>query len=203
MYSIEEDRWYSSATNELEPMPIGVQGAGWTLHDGQIFCFGGKTEHMSGWTDAVQIYDIARNGWTQRDPMPVKRSKLAEYYPVVDDQYVYLFGGDNEESRVSRQRWNWQYNLNTDTWDRAVNDAPYAQSFPCCTLHDGWLYYATGNTQQKGVQNDYPGALTQRYHPATDRWQVVSPCPHPVTDGSGDKWGSCISWGLEYQSQLL
>jgi hypothetical protein len=120
--------------------------------------------------------------------MPEPRSKLGKYYPVVDDRYVYLFGGDNEKGRFNRVAWNWRYDLEKDAWDRGVSDAPFTQSFPLPTFHDGWLYYSTGNTQQKGGQNNYPGALNQRYNPETDNWQVVTPTPHPVTDGSGVKF---------------
>jgi hypothetical protein len=189
VYSIEEDRWYSSVDGELEPMPVGVQGAGWTYHDGKIYCFGGKTEFHSGWVDNVQVYDIEADEWTQREPMPEPRGKLGKFYPVVNDRYVYLFGGDNPDGRFSRVRWNWRYDIETDTWDTDVADAPFTQSFPCPSKHGEWLYYTTGNTQRKGGQNDYPGALNQRYHPETDRWQVVAPTPHPVTDGSGTKFG--------------
>lgn len=193
VYSVADDRWYSSVTGDLEPMPQAVSAAGWTLHDGQIYCFGGKTiatQATSRYTDAVQVYDIEHDEWRQKDPMPAARSKLGKFYPVVADRYVYLFGGDTSEGPNHRVAWNWQYDLKQDTWNTDVTDAPFPQSFPCPSLHDGWVYYATGNTQRQAGQNDYPGALTQRYHPETDRWQVVSPCPHPVTDGSGAKWNN-------------
>jgi hypothetical protein len=188
VYSIEEDRWCSSVNGDLTPIPEAVQGAGWTLYEDEIFCFGGKTDVHTGATDAVQVYDIAADEWEHREPMPEPRSKLGKYYPVVDDRYVYLFGGDNEKGRFNRVAWNWRYDLKKDAWDRGVSDAPFTQSFPLPTFHDGWLYYSTGNTQQKGGQNNYPGALNQRYNPETDNWQVVTPTPHPVTDGSGVKF---------------
>jgi len=188
VYNIGTDEWYSSTTGDLEPIPTAVQGAGWTLHDGRIFCFGGKTDVHSGAVDTVQVYDIAADEWHQRDPMPEPRSKLGKHYPVVDGRYVYLFGGDNEAGRFNRVAWNWQYDIEKDAWDRGVADAPFSQSFPLPTEHDGWLHYSTGNTQRKGGQNDYPGALNQRYDPESDRWQVVTPTPHPVTDGSGVKF---------------
>ncbi|MFO7918772.1 MAG: hypothetical protein R6V13_11920 [Anaerolineae bacterium] len=188
VYSIDEDRWYSSVRGELAPMPYGVQGAGWTLHEGVIYCFGGKTEAHSGCVPYVQVYDIADDQWTVLPAMPAARSKLSKFYPVYEERYVFLFGGDDAEGRFHRVSWNWRYDLEEGTWDTDVADAPYSQSFSCPSLHGGWLYYATGNTQCKGPQNDYPGGLNQRYHPETDTWQVVAPCPHPVTDGSGDVW---------------
>ncbi len=189
VYSVTEDRWYSSANGELAPMPIAVQGAGWTIHEGRIYCFGGKTEAHSGCSAAVQVYSIRDDEWTLAEEMPAARSKLGKFYPVVDGRYLYLFGGDTAEGRFHRVGWNWCYDLEADRWDTQPADAPYSQSFPLPSFHDGWLYYATGNTQRKGGQNDYPGALNQRYNPTEDRWQVVAPCPYPVTDGSGDKWG--------------
>lgn len=188
VYSINEDRWYSSVNGDLAPMPHAVQGAGWTLYDGRIYCFGGKTEPHSGCSTFVQMYDIAADKWTVLDKMPAARSKLGKFYPVFEDRYIFLFGGDDAGGRFHRVNWNWRYDLETDSWDTEVADAPFSQSFPCPTYYDGWFYYSTGNTQCKGGQNDYPGALNQRYNPHTDEWQVAAPCPHPVTDGSGDIW---------------
>jgi hypothetical protein len=188
VYSIAEDRWHSSVNGELTPMPHAVQGAGWTLHEGKIYCFGGKTDAHTGCCAHVQVYDIARDEWTLADPMPAPRSKLGKFYPVVDDRYVYLFGGDSEKGRFDRVAWNWRYDLATCEWETDLADAPFSQSFPGPSYHDGWLYYATGNTQCTGPHNTYPGALNQRCNPQTDEWQVVAPCPHPVTDGCGDVW---------------
>jgi hypothetical protein len=134
------------------------------------------------------MYDIAADQWTVLDEMPAARSKLGKFYPVFEGRYVFLFGGDDAEGRFHRVNWNWRYDLETGSWDTDVADAPFSQSFPCPTYYDGWLYYTTGNTQCKGAQNDYPGTLNQRYNPYTDEWQVVAPCPHPVTDGAGDIW---------------
>ncbi len=188
VYSILEDRWYSSVNGDLAPMPHAVQGAGWTLYKGRVYCFGGKTEAHSGCSAFVQVYDIAANKWTVLEEMPAARSKLGKFSPVFEGRYVFLFGGDDAEGRFHRVNWNWRYDLETGSWDTDVADAPFSQSFPCPTCYGGWLYYATGNTQCKGSHNDYPGALNQRYNPHTDEWQVVAPCPHPVTDGSGDIW---------------
>jgi len=188
VYSVEEDRWYSSANGELARMPLGVRAAGWALYDGRIFCFGGKAEAEPNSVADVQVYDIEDDSWTVRDDMPKARSKLGKFYPVVEDGSVYLFGGDEVTGTHSRVAWNWRYDLETDTWDTDVADAPFTQSFPCPTYYDGWLYYSTGNTNRERSQNDYPGALNQRYHPGDDEWQVVAPCPHPVTDGEGDRY---------------
>lgn len=188
VYSVGEDTWYSSADGDLEPMPKAVRAAGWTLHDGTIFCFGGKHSEEEHSVADVQVYDIRADEWSRRGEMPKRRSKLGKSYPVVDGRYVYLFGGDTVEGRFNRVGWNWCYDLETDSWETDVADAPFTQSFPFPTLHDGWLYYSTGNTKRTGPQNNYPGALNQRYHPGTDEWQVVAPTPHPVTDGEGDQF---------------
>lgn len=189
VYSVDEDRWYSSERGELAPMPHAVQGAGWALHEGRIYCFGGKTGPASGCSAYLQIYDIAADAWTVGEDLPAPRSKLGKHYPVVDGRFVYLFGGDCAEGVDERVAWNWRYDLETGRWDTGFADAPFSQSFPLPSRHEGWLYYSTGNTQSKGPVNDYPGALNQRYDPSTDEWQVVAPCPHPTTDGSGDRWG--------------
>lgn len=186
VYSVAEDRWYSSAEGHVEPMPKAVRAAGWTLWDEKIFCFGGKHSDEEISCAEVQVYDVREDSWTLREEMPKRRSKLGKFYPVVDDRYVFLFGGDTIEGYYDRVAWNWRYDLETDSWDTSPADAPHTQSFPFPSSHDGWLYYLTGNTQRKGPQNDYPGALAQRYHPERDEWQVVAPVPHPVTDGEGD-----------------
>ncbi|TFG05914.1 MAG: hypothetical protein EU539_08865 [Promethearchaeota archaeon] len=188
VYNIDANEWYSSEKNQLAPMPHPVQGAGWTSFKNKIYCFGGKTEPHSGCCDHVQIYNIEEDTWEIYNPLPQPRSKLGKYYPIIDNRYVYLFGGDNAQGPFSRVNWNWRYDLVNDSWDMAVADAPHSQSFPLPSYHEGWLYFSTGNTQNNPEQNTYEGSLNQRYHPKTDEWEVVKPCPIPTTDGSGDKW---------------
>ncbi|MFX1574502.1 MAG: hypothetical protein ACFFB0_17310 [Promethearchaeota archaeon] len=188
VYNIGADEWYSSVNCQISPMLVPVQGAGWTLFDNKIFCFGGKTKPHSGCCDHVQVYKIEDDTWEFYHKMPEPRSKLGKFYPVVNNQYIYLFGGDNAQGRFNRVNWNWRYNLLNDVWKEDVADAPFSQSFPIPTYHNGWLYYSTGNTGNKSEQNSYEGSLNQRYNPKKDIWEVMEPCPIPTTDGSGDKW---------------
>jgi hypothetical protein len=188
VYSIRGNKWYSSEDGQLNPMPYPVQGAGWTLFDNKIFCFGGKSKPHSGCCDYVQVYKIEEDEWELYNKMPKPRSKLGKFYPVIDNHYIYLFGGDNAQGPFNRVNWNWRYDLLNDIWKTDVADAPFSQSFPLPTYHNGWIYYSTGNTGNEPEQNTYEGALNQRYNPKEDIWEVMKPCPIPTTDGSGDKW---------------
>lgn len=187
VYNIEKDRWYSSSEGDLKPMPYAVQGAAYTLYEGKIFCFGGKTGTRSGWSKRVQVYEIKKDKWLQLDPLTEARSKLGKFYPVVDDRYVFIFGGDCTKGRYSRVKWNWRFDLKKGVWDFDVANAPRALSFPVCSYHKGWLYYTSGNTGKLPF-NIYRGGVNQRYNPKTDKWEVLKPCPIPITDGGGDKW---------------
>jgi hypothetical protein len=120
--------------------------------------------------------------------MPEPRSKLGKFYPVIDDHYIYLFGGDSAQGPFNRVNWNWRYDLLNDTWKMDIADALFSQSFPIPTYHNGCLYYSSGNTGNEPEQNTYQGALNQRYNPKKDKWEVMKACPIPSTDGSGDKW---------------
>ena len=188
VYNISANKWYSSENDQLAPMPIAVQGAGWTLFDNKIFCFGGKTKPHSGCCDYIQVYKIEEDTWEFYNKMPEARSKLGKFYPVIDNRYIYLFGGDNAQGPFNRVNWNWEYDLLYDTWNTDVADAPFSQSFPLPSYHNGWLYYSTGNTGNNPEQNNYEGSLNQRYNPKKDIWEVMKPCPIPTTDGSGDIW---------------
>lgn len=188
VYNIDTDEWYSSETGQLTPMPYPLQGAGWTFFDEKIFCFGGKTKPHTGFCDYVQVYKIEDDDWELYNQMPEARSRLGKFYPVINNRYIYLFGGDNAQGSFNRVNWNWRYDLLNDTWTTEVADAPFSQSFPLPTYHKGWLYYSTGNTGNNPEQTDYEGALNQRYNPKNDEWEVMKPCPIPTTDCSGDKW---------------
>ena len=187
VYDIDRNLWITSKNGQLAPMPHAVQGAGWTLFDQKIYCFGGKTGFHSGCSNYVQVYDIARNQWDVLDPMPAARSKLAKNYPVVNQHYVYLFGGDSSRGHHNRVNWNWKFDLTNHQWDLDTADAPLTQSFPVATHYQGWLYYSTGNTGLSALHR-YPGAPNQRYHPGKDKWEVLTPGPIPTTDGEGDMW---------------
>ncbi|MFW9867864.1 MAG: kelch repeat-containing protein [Candidatus Thorarchaeota archaeon] len=188
VYNINTNEWYSSENGQLSSMPYPVQGAGWTFFDKKIFCFGGKTEPHSGCCDYIQVYKIEEDAWELYNSMPKPRSKLGKYYPVIDNRYIYLFGGDNIQGSFNRVNWNWQYDLLNDTWECNIADALFSQSFPLPTYHNGWIYYSTGNTGNEPLQNNYKGSLNQRYNPKLDKWELMKPCPIPTTDGSGDKW---------------
>lgn len=188
VYNIQKNGWYSSENSQLTPMSHPVQGAGWTVLENKIYCFGGKTKPHSGCCNLVQVYDIENDTWELYNKMPETRSKLGKFYPVIENRYVYLFGGDNIHGPFNRVNWNWRYDLLEDKWKIDVADAPYSQSFPIPSYYDGWIYYITGNTQNNPEQNTYEGALNQRYNPKNDKWEVMEPCPIPTTDGSGDKW---------------
>jgi hypothetical protein len=188
VYNISTNEWYSSENKQLSPMPYPVQGAGWTFFDKKIFCFGGKTEPHSGCCNYVQVYKIEEDVWELYNRMPEPRSKLGKYYPVIDNRFIYLFGGDNIQGRFNRVNWNWRYDLLNDTWECNVADAPFSQSFPLPTYHNGWIYYITGNTGNEPLQNSYKGSLNQRYNPKLNKWELMKSCPIPTTDGSGDKW---------------
>jgi len=187
VYNIGTNEWYSSNNGQLSPMPYSVQGAGCTFFKNKIFCFGGKTKAHSGCCDYVQVYDIEKDEWELYNKLPEPRSKLGKFYPVVENRYIFLFGGDNVKGIFNRVNWNWKYDLINDTWNRDVADAPFSQSFPIPTHDNGWLYYSTGNTGKKPL-NNYEGSLNQRYNIRSDKWEVMKPCPIPSTDGSGDKW---------------
>jgi len=188
VYNINKNEWYSSEKEQLAPMPHAIQGAGWTFFENKIYCFGVKTKPHSGCSDYVQVYDIEEDEWELYEPLPKPRSKLGKFYPVIDDQYIFLFGGDDASGPFSRVNWNWRYDLINHKWKIDVADAPYSQSFPLPTFHNGWIYYSTGNTGNEPEQNQYEGALNQRYNPKEDKWEIREPCPIPTTDGSGDKW---------------
>jgi hypothetical protein len=188
VYNISTNEWYSSENKQLSPMPYPVQGAGWTFFDKKIFCFGGKSEPHSGCCNYVQVYKIEEDVWELYNRMPEPRSKLGKYYPVIDNRFIYLFGGDNIQGRFNRVNWNWRYDLLNDTWECNVADAPFSQSFPLPTYHNGWIYYITGNTGNEPLQNSYKGSLNQRYNPKLNKWELMKSCPIPTTDGSGDKW---------------
>ncbi|MFX1281594.1 MAG: kelch repeat-containing protein [Promethearchaeota archaeon] len=187
VYNVNNNEWYSSEESQLSPMSHPVQGAGWTLFNKKIFCFGGKKEPHSGCSDYVQVYSIEEDSWEDYNTMPEPRSKLGKFYPVINNRYLYLFGGDNIQGTFNRVNWNWRYDLLNDEWETDVSDAPFSQSFPLPSYHNGWIYYSSGNTGDKFL-NTYEGALNQRYNPKTDEWQVMNPCPIPTTDGSGDIW---------------
>jgi hypothetical protein len=188
VYNIKKNEWYSSESDHLTPMPYAVQGAGWAFFENKIYCFGGKTGPHSGCCNYVQVYDIEEDEWDLFEPMPKARSKLGKFYPVIENQYLFLFGGDDAGGPFNRVNWNWRYDLVNDKWKTDVADAPYSQSFPLPSYHEGWLYYSTGNTGNEPEQNRYEGALNQRYNSKEDKWEVMNPCPIPTTDGSGDKW---------------
>ena len=99
-YDVDTDTW----TVLESPIPTKVVLAGGGLFQGRLYIFGGKTSMSGSYTDAVQIYDITRNGWLvsnvnhKFEPVPVS-------YGYTQGAFVgstfYMFGGWDERTKYA------------------------------------------------------------------------------------------------------
>ena len=99
-YDVDTDTW----TVLESPIPTKVVLAGGGLFQGRLYIFGGKTSMSGSYTDAVQIYDIARNGWLvsnvnhKFEPVPVSYGYTQGAFV---DSTFYMFGGWDERTKYA------------------------------------------------------------------------------------------------------
>ena len=143
----------SNTWTEKEPMPTARHHLTSAVVDGKLYVIGGRqtNEKPHVVVDTVEMYDPITNTWTEKEPMPTKRSAMTAV-AVIDD--IYVLGGAIEECPPSKGAQpnrvfnnNEKYNTVSNTW-KAEPPMPTARHGPLSVLIDGDKIYAIGGGPQ-------------------------------------------------------
>jgi N-acetylneuraminic acid mutarotase len=143
----------SNTWTEKEPMPTARHHLTSAVVDGKLYVIGGRqtNEKPHVVVDTVEMYDPITNTWTEKEPMPTKRSAMTAV-AVIDD--IYVLGGAIEECPPSKGAQpnrvfnnNEKYNTVSNTW-KAEPPMPTARHGPLSALIDGEKIYAIGGGPQ-------------------------------------------------------
>lgn len=188
-YNTANDSW-----SALAPMPT-PRGAGVAaLVGGRIYVIGGASVHpgaqLVGLTptgphrslDTNEVYDVAKNTWQTRSPMPTARNHMA--VGVVNGK-IYVLGGRVGSVFVLASGTDIveEYNPATDSWSYAKARMPTPRSGLTFATYAGKIYVVGGEY----LNNEVVGAFRdmEAYDPIADEWSIFPPLELPRNAPAG------------------
>ena len=184
VYDPKIDRWSKLPNISTKRGSVAV-----TAHGGKIHIFGGRTSERVvkksfpgmpdmfigiGTVTTHEIYDPARNEWSQSEPLPgPPRDHMG--IAVLDGE-IHVFGGRINDFNDLLTRHD-VYNPMTNTW-RTASPLAGPRSAGAFTVLNGFIIYAGGECKPGG-QPATPNAFedVSAYDPETDTWTNLAPLP--------------------------
>lgn len=161
---------------------------------GKVYLIGGQTSAAGGdsYVDTVYELDPATGLWTERAPMPTRRSAGVA---LVHDGRIYVAGG-----RPPRGHDFAVYDPASDSW-ATLPDLPSQRNHIGGAVIDRRIH-VIGGRLGGGFQSDQTAAH-EVFDPATGSWSVAAPLPRPrsglnavLADGCLHAWGGEWSGGM-------
>ncbi|MBN2005647.1 MAG: hypothetical protein JXA21_19975 [Anaerolineae bacterium] len=152
-YDASADTWTA-----LSPFPVAARDLSAICYQGRLYVTGGATKQF-------YIYDILRDSWSKGPALP--RNVWGAAMGAWDGQ-IFVAGGDNDFISGGQSAEVDIYDIATGYWRTDGTPMPEA------TVASGWvqvgeyLYVAGGRGSLPESNSD----TTQRYHMATNAWEV-------------------------------
>ena len=147
----------SNTWTEKEPMPTARHHLTSAVVDGKLYVIGGRqTNETSSYSnfDTVEMYDPITNTWTEKEPMPTKRSGLAAV--SIEDE-IYVIGGEERNGKIGKTfNNNEKYNTVSNTW-KAEPPMPTARHGLAVSIIDHRIYAIGGGPQPGGLKESFSG----------------------------------------------
>ena len=149
------------------------------LLNDKIYVIGGADYRNGGAVSTVEIYDPAKDEWTEGTPLPEPRCcHVAE----VVNGTIYAISGLNFDHNP--QGSNFAYNIENNTWvtKKPIQDHNGPKHHAASAVVDGYIYVLGGRLFGNGVPNEINDGLTNlddnmRYDPKNDEWTSMEPMP--------------------------
>jgi subtilisin family serine protease len=154
-YDAPSDTW-----SQLAALPAALEGATAVCYEEYIYVAGGSA------TNQFYIYDVAGDSWTAGPPLP--RGVWGAAMGALNDR-IYLIGGSDSFYYGSASAEVNVYDIIAGAWNATGTPMPTA-TFASGFAQAGDHLYVVG-----GWGNSSPGQnvnQTQRYHMATDSWEI-------------------------------
>ena len=123
----------------------------------------------------VEEYDIEKNTWRERSPMPTPRNHTTA--GVVNGK-IYVIGGRagaafiTEATDISAVE---EYDPATDKWSAPLARMPTARSALGSGVYNGRIYVAGGEFQDPHMMATFK--TVEAYDPASDSWSIMPSMP--------------------------
>ena len=153
----------------LAPCNVAATASSAVYLNGKIYKLGGLIDLGSNApTNAVEVYDIASNSWSQAAPYPLPLALVSVF---VRGGFIYGAGGINFQTYVNTAKA-YRYDPNTNSWtDGAMADLPALRS-SAVTLPDADGVVLAGG-EVGGTTLDKISASVLRWTAATNTWSSL------------------------------
>jgi N-acetylneuraminic acid mutarotase len=142
------------------------------VFDDKIYVFGGSStqpgQKSPEYLRSVEVFDIETQTWGKETPMPIERARVAA---TRVGNKIYLFGGENSESRALARVESFQ--PSTQNWQRRKDLEIPASRLAAVTLNE--RAYVLGGSD---IEGDSLKAVFA-YDPDKDTWTVQPPLSVP------------------------
>ncbi|HEX8073688.1 MAG TPA: DUF1668 domain-containing protein [Thermoleophilaceae bacterium] len=183
-YDIAADSWTVRAS-----APVGLSHMGVVAHDGKIYVVDGYIGNIDTFYRATGVtvallmeYDPARDTWRTLTPPPTNRGAVVA--GVIGDELYVAGGFTRPQEDLSLLEI---YNFKTARWRRG-RDMAVARDHAAAAVVDGKLYVIGG--RPLSLYGDLGD--TERYDPASDRWERLPALPFPRSSMSAVTVGDQI-----------
>ena len=170
----------------LRPLPEPIRAAAGAALDGQVYVFGGQTEH--GVSRRVLAYDVAKGDWSDRAPLP--RAIFNEAAVALGGK-IYVLGG---YSRGTELRSVYVYDPKADSWTESTPMPIPNHTFGAVAFRgDIWTF--------GGRRGEETLRAVWIFDPVTGTWRAGPTMPKPMELNGTAVWGSQIHtiWEHTYQ----
>lgn len=140
---------YDPATDTWQTLPDMLTArnhlAGAAI-EGKMYVVGGRfgAGFQSDMTDALELFDPAKNSWTSQAPMPTVRGGLNA---AVANGCLHVFGGEGSQGVFPQHE---VYDPTTDTWHSLPPMPTPVHGVTGAAVIDGWIHLPGGGTAVGG-----------------------------------------------------
>jgi non-specific serine/threonine protein kinase len=185
-YDPMTDTW-----ERLADLPIETNHPGITAFQGRIVVAGGYAMDGASAHQRMWAYRGDANRWEQIGELP---KPMGAFGFVTTDDDLYLVGGalDSLNGEPSAATWRWL--PREEQWEARAPMA-HAREHMAVVATLGRIYAVGG--REHGRDSDELGSAVERYDPATDTWESLTPLPYPRSglNGAAANGGVIIAGG--------
>jgi non-specific serine/threonine protein kinase len=169
----------SDAWERLADLPVETNHPGIAAFQGRITVAGGYTMDGASAHRGMWAYHGDTDRWEQVGELPKPMGAFG-FVTIGDD--LFLVGGalDSLNGEPSAATWRWQ--PEEDVWE-ARAPMTHAREHMAVVATGGRIYAVGGRAH--GRDSDELGSTVERYDPAADTWESLSPLPHPRSGLNG------------------
>jgi N-acetylneuraminic acid mutarotase len=155
------DSWETLAHMQVGRTSFGAASVG-----GKIYAISGlDLSFMGGMVNTNEVYDVATDNWTMKQPIPTGKAGFAT---AAVRNRIYCIGGYRERPMASMEI----YDTLTDTWSEG-SGMPKAREYAEADVVNGKIYVMGGKYTPYSVSDQ-----NLMYDPQTGAWTAKAPIPH-------------------------